>query len=69
MNFAKFSIFTIIGAGLWNLILMGIGYFFNEKREMLIGNLKLFGVILLVFVAIYIAYHIFAKRKFHEMQK
>lgn len=33
MNFLKFSIFTIIGAGIWNLILLSIGYFFADKQE------------------------------------
>lgn len=66
MNFAKFSLFTIIGAGTWNLILLAIGYFFNEQKDLLLENLKIFGVVLLIFVLIYIAYHIWAKKKFSE---
>lgn len=64
MNFAKFSLFTIIGAGIWNLILLSIGYFFNDKKELILGNLKIFGVVLLAFVIVYFAYHFWAKKKF-----
>lgn len=66
MNFAKFSLFTIIGAGIWNLILLSIGYFFNDKKELILGNLKIFGVVLLAFVIVYFAYHFWAKKKFEK---
>lgn len=64
MNFAKFSLFTIIGAGIWNIILLAIGYAFKDQEEAILGNLKIFGVVLFAFVALYFVYHFWAKKKF-----
>lgn len=66
MNFAKFSLFTIIGAGIWNIVLLLIGYFFAHKQKEILGDLRIFGLTVLVFVIIYLAYHFWAKKKFAE---
>ena len=66
MNFFKFSLFTIIGAGIWNIILLSIGYFLNHQKEVILGNLKIFGLALFILVTLYVIYHIWAKKKFQQ---
>lgn len=66
MNFVKFSLFTLIGAGIWNIILLCIGYFFANQQDLILKNLNTFGIALLSVILVYIAYHIWTKKK---MQK
>ncbi|MAG11128.1 DedA family protein [Candidatus Pacearchaeota archaeon] len=61
MNLAKFSLFTVLGAGLWTLILVLVGYFFGsgisfELKLMTISIVLLFSIIILLF-------YILAKKK------
>ncbi len=35
MNYFKFLLYTAIGAGTWNLVLMSIGYIAGENRELI----------------------------------
>jgi len=52
MNFAVFSLWTILGAGIWNLILIAIGYYASDKQEMLLAYFKeiVFGLLFLAFL-------------------
>jgi len=61
MNLAKFSLFTSLGAGIWSLILILIGYFFGSSIS---SELKLkITLIALFFSAIVLIIHILYKRK------
>jgi len=40
MNLVQFSLFTILGAGIWALILTLLGYFIGENQELINAYLK-----------------------------
>lgn len=48
----RFTVFNIIGAGIWALLVAGTGYFFGHALQRLLPDLKLFegGALLLVLV-------------------
>jgi membrane protein DedA with SNARE-associated domain len=56
MNLRDFVLFTVVGAGLWNIILAIIGYYLYEMREQIfpyIGHILLgVGVIFVVYLII-----------------
>ena len=60
MNMRDFIIFTVAGAGLWNIILAIIGYFLYEVREQIFPYV---GHILLVLGAVFVIYLVIQSRK------
>lgn len=72
MNFGTFSMFTIIGAGIWNVILAGLGYLlyrvvpddsqFFAQLEHYNYYLKIAGFVLLGAVILYIIYKVYKKK-------
>ncbi len=72
MNFGTFSMFTIIGAGIWNVILAGLGYLlyrvvpddsqFFAQLEHYNHYLKIAGFVLLGAVILYIIYKVYKKK-------
>ena len=72
MNFGPFSMFTIIGAGIWNVILAGLGYLlyrvvpddsqFFAQLEHYNHYLKIAGFVLLGAVILYIIYKVYKKK-------
>lgn len=58
MNLAKFFFYTSLGAGIWNLVLMTIGYIAGENRELIAKYSKealiLTAVIIVCIIAVYI---------------
>ncbi len=61
MNFAVFSLWTILGAGIWNLILIAIGYYASDKQDVILAYFKeiVFGILFLV--ALYLGYKWYRK--------
>ncbi|HTG02134.1 MAG TPA: DedA family protein [Nitrospirota bacterium] len=66
MNHVKFSLYTLLGAGLWVTVLSYIGYFIGANRELIMkySNQALIGVIAVsvVIIAVYVAAHRRKKR-------
>lgn len=72
MNFGTFSLYTIIGAGIWNVILAGLGYLlyrvvpddsqFFAQLEHYNHYLKIAGFVLLGAVILYIIYKVYKKK-------
>jgi membrane protein DedA with SNARE-associated domain len=56
MNYAVFSLWTILGAGIWNIILIAIGYYASDKQEVLLAYFKEIVFGLLFIWALYIGY-------------
>ena len=50
MNVARFVLFTGLGAAIWTLILMILGYFIGENEELIKKDLHLITIALLAFV-------------------
>jgi len=61
MNHLKFSLYTLLGAGLWVTVLSYIGYFIGANRELIMAysNQAVIGVLVLsaAIIAVYIAVH------------
>ncbi|MDD2907289.1 MAG: DedA family protein [Candidatus Gracilibacteria bacterium] len=64
INFLKFILFTGLGAGLWNLMLMIIGYIAGENSELIAKysrELLLYGILFVIIVSV--SYYYIQKRK------
>jgi membrane protein DedA with SNARE-associated domain len=64
MNLGKFIFYTILGAGIWNCLLLIVGYICGQNKELITKNLHLISwSVLVVCVVIVAAYVILWKRK------
>ncbi len=68
MNHLKFSIYTVLGAGLWITVLSFIGYFIGAERELIVqySHQALIGAIVLSAVIIF--FYVRAHRKKKQLQ-
>lgn len=66
MNIFKFSLFTALGAGLWTLILISIGYFFGSEVDLMTKQITF--LLLLFSLIIIIVYILFKKKKGQKMK-
>ncbi|QOP45068.1 DedA family protein [Sulfurimonas paralvinellae] len=61
MNLAEFTLFTLLGAGIWALILVLVGYFIGENQELIKAYLREITIIVFIVVVglllIYFRYH------------
>ena len=71
MNFGTFTLFTTLGAGLWNVVLAGLGYWLslNFPEEQLIEQLEHYnrylswaGYALAIFIVLFLAYQAIKKK-------
>jgi membrane protein DedA with SNARE-associated domain len=67
MNHFKFSLYTLMGAGIWVTILTYIGYFIGENQELIMkySHQALIGVVIVSIVIIY--FYIRAHKKKNQM--
>ena len=64
MNFAAFTFYTTLGAGLWSLILTLMGYFIGGNEQLIKDNLPLVTASVIVFVSmIVLGYYFWQKRR------
>ena len=64
MNLAVFSFYTALGAGIWAMILVLLGYFIGENQELIDTYLKqILGVVLLLLVLLGMWYYKYQKNK------
>jgi len=63
MNLFKFSLFTALGAGIWSLVLIYIGYLFGNNQALVEQNLGLATTIILLAAAIIIILYIIFRVK------
>ncbi len=61
MNFAQFSIYTLVGAGIWSSILASAGFFLGDRWDMVSVYVERYEnvilILLLVVVAVYIGWN------------
>jgi len=71
MNIIKFVIYTVIGAGIWTFILIGLGYLYGDNIELVKKNLGVIHWLLITFVLVIILIYllIIKKRKNREINK
>lgn len=63
MNALKFSVYTVLGAGIWVSILTLLGYFLGANQELIHKYLKEITAVTLVLVVIMIAVYIKVKKR------
>lgn len=66
MDFASFTLFTAIGAGIWSAILIALGFFFGQNQSLIEQNLLLSTLIALGFVVIVILTYLLVKKKLNS---
>ena len=63
MNFGKFVLFTGLGAGIWSLFLIYLGYIFGSDYIFIKENMNIISLLFLSFSLIIIIIYILLKRK------
>ncbi|WP_228285342.1 DedA family protein [Aliarcobacter lanthieri] len=65
MNFAKFTLYTTLGAGIWMIVLAYLGYFLGNNEELLKEYLHQIIILILVVIAIcsYVYYKIYKNKR------
>ncbi len=65
MNLSKFLLYTFLGASLWSIILIIIGFFFGSDANILVKNVTL--LILIISLIIVLIYYLFRRRKHNRI--
>ncbi|MBP9779402.1 DedA family protein [Candidatus Gracilibacteria bacterium] len=63
MNYMIFSFWTILGAGIWNIILLSIGYYASDKQEIILTYFKEIVFALLILGGIFLVYKSWRKKR------
>ncbi len=63
MNIFLFCLFTLIGAGIWVIVLALLGYFFGMHEDILKQKLHSVTILMILFVALIIFLYVFFRRK------
>ena len=63
MHKAKFALFTFIGAGIWNAILLSMGYILGKSWRIIYNYIEIIDLIIIFIVVCIIVYWVFAIRK------
>jgi membrane protein DedA with SNARE-associated domain len=63
MNFIKFIIYTALGAGIWNVILITIWYIAWENKELIAEYSKEVSIWLIIFIILIVLIYIFIQKK------
>ncbi|MBS3085744.1 DedA family protein [Candidatus Pacearchaeota archaeon] len=69
MNLFKFCLFTALGAGIWTLILIYIGYLFGQNIVLIKENINIITLILLLLSSIIVAVYILARKRKRGLSK
>ena len=67
MNMAKFSFYTAIGAGLWVVVLVAVGYVVGSNQELISEYMKSATLIALVSVVLIIIFYVVRNRRRREI--
>ncbi|WP_297574142.1 DedA family protein [uncultured Campylobacter sp.] len=69
MNILRFSLFTTLGAGIWVAILLGLGYFIGDNKELIKENIIYITLLLFVFIIIISLIYLYYIRKRAKIKK
>jgi len=67
MNMAKFSFYTAIGAGIWVVVLVGVGYVVGSNEELISEYLKSATLIALVSVVFITVFYVIRQKRRKEI--
>ena len=67
MNIAKFSFYTAIGAGIWVVVLVGVGYVVGSNQELISEYMKSATLIALVSVVLILIFYVVRNRRRREI--
>ena len=67
MNIAKFSLYTAIGAGIWVVVLVAVGYLVGSNQALISSYMKSATLIALVSVALITIFYIIKNKKRKEI--
>ena len=67
MNIAKFSFYTAIGAGIWVVVLVGVGYVVGSNQELISKYMKSATLIALVSVVLILIFYVVRNRRRREI--
>ncbi|MBE0515325.1 DedA family protein [Sulfurimonas sp.] len=62
MNLAVFSTYTALGAGIWALILVMLGYFIGENQELIDSYLKQITIAVLIVLVLLASWYIYYQK-------
>ena len=68
MNLFKFSIYTIIGASIWNIFLLYIGFWLNTKWQLIYEYSSKIDIIIIILIVLYVLYRIYKFFKKRNMK-
>ncbi len=63
MDIKLFAIYTALGAGIWNSILIALGYFIGENQMLIDSYLKQITISLLFILLLLVSWYIYFQRK------
>ena len=67
MNIAKFSFYTAIGAGIWIVVLVAVGYVVGSNQELISEYMKSATLIALVSVVLIMVFYVVRNRRRREI--
>ncbi len=67
MNIAKFSFYTAIGAGIWIVVLVAVGYVVGSNQELISEYMKSATLIALVSVVLILIFYVVRNRRRREI--
>lgn len=66
MNLARFSLFTALGAGIWVVVLIALGYFLGANEDLLKEKLHIITIALLALVTLSFVVYYLIYKKMHK---
>ena len=63
MNIWRFSIYTMLGAGIWSAILISLGYIFGDNMTVIEHNLNIISLLLIGFALFVVLVYLLIKKR------